>query len=74
MKEVVEVAREHSAAAIATLAAICKSKTAPDAARVAAANSILDRAWGKPTQRNEGIGADGRPVDAVPLVMFKIER
>jgi hypothetical protein len=44
------LAREHTEAAIRTLAEICGNKNAPPAARVAAATALLDRAWGKPRQ------------------------
>src|SRR3954467_6642408 len=46
--EVQELARERSPQVINTLAAIMEK--APPAARVAAANSLLDRGYGKPTQ------------------------
>jgi hypothetical protein len=48
--DVQELARERSPAAINTLAAIMDDTNAPPAARVAAANSLLDRGYGKPTQ------------------------
>ena len=38
---------------IQTLADIMKDVAAPPATRVAAANSLLDRAWGKPSQSFE---------------------
>ena len=53
LKDVEEAARAHSEEAIVALAAICKNKDAPEAARVAAANALLDRAWGKPRQTIE---------------------
>ncbi|MDR3537829.1 MAG: DUF5681 domain-containing protein [Acetobacteraceae bacterium] len=74
LKDVEEAARAHTTDAIRTLASICKSRKAPDAARVAAANALLDRAWGRPKQRNEQLGPDGVPIGARPLVMLKIER
>ena len=46
--ELREVAQEHTPAAIKTLAEICE-KGESEAARVAAANSLLDRGHGKPT-------------------------
>ncbi|WP_299945327.1 hypothetical protein [uncultured Ruegeria sp.] len=42
-----ELAGQHTEAALATLVDIMKSAIAPAAARVSAANSILDRAYGK---------------------------
>jgi len=47
---VVNLARGHTALAIATLAAICEAKRASPAAKVQAAVALLDRAWGKPVQ------------------------
>lgn len=47
--EVREAAKAHSENAIATLAEIMTDPGQPAGARVAAANAILDRAWGKPT-------------------------
>src|ERR1044072_1086178 len=48
--DVQELARERSPDAINTLAAIMDDQKAPPAARVAAANALLDRGCGKPTQ------------------------
>jgi hypothetical protein len=48
--DVQELARKRSPDAINTLAAIMDDQKAPPAARVAAANSLLDRGYGKPTQ------------------------
>ena len=44
------LARSHTRTAIAVLAKIMQSEDATPAARVSAANSILDRGWGKATQ------------------------
>ena len=52
VKAVEDVAREHTPLAMRTLADICADAGAPAAARVAAATSLLDRAWGKPIARN----------------------
>jgi hypothetical protein len=48
--DVQELAREKSPEAITTLANIMRDDKAPPAARVAAANALLDRGYGKPTQ------------------------
>ena len=48
LKEVVELARSHTITAIEALAEIAGKATAPESARVSAANALLDRAWGKP--------------------------
>ncbi|MCP4375767.1 MAG: hypothetical protein GY794_06280 [bacterium] len=48
--DVQELAREQSPQAINTLAKIMNNEKTPPAARVAAANALLDRGYGKPTQ------------------------
>jgi hypothetical protein len=48
--DVQELARQQSPEAINTLVAIMQNEKAPPAARVAAANALLDRGYGKPTQ------------------------
>lgn len=49
--EVQELARQKSPKAINTLSNIMHDEKAPPAARVAAANALLDRGYGKPTQQ-----------------------
>lgn len=58
--ELKALARQHAPAAIETLASIMHDLAAPPPARVAAANSLLDRGFGKPVQ--EVTGADGGPL------------
>lgn len=55
-----EKAREHTDDALQTLVEVCKDKKAPPAARVQAANALIDRGYGKPPQAVEigGIGGD----------------
>lgn len=57
------LARTYTAAAVKTLVGIMKQPKAPPAARVAAANSLLDRGWGKPAQALTG--EDGGPLKVV---------
>jgi hypothetical protein len=45
--EIRSVARSHTRTAINVLVGIMQSKDATPAARVSAANAILDRGWGK---------------------------
>jgi len=47
------LAREWTPDSIKTLANIMNDVAAPPASRVAAANSLLDRGWGKPAQAIE---------------------
>lgn len=48
--EVRELARTYTPQALETLKEIMSDKNAPPAARVSAANAILDRAYGRPSQ------------------------
>jgi hypothetical protein len=50
LTEIRSIARGHTEAAINVLVGVMGQPDAPPAARVAAANSILDRGWGKPAQ------------------------
>jgi hypothetical protein len=45
-----EIARKYTVEAIKTLAQMMRNKKTPPAARVAAANALLDRGYGKPPQ------------------------
>src|SRR5947207_10324167 len=49
LTEVGSLARSHTQSAIRQLAAIMRHPKVPPIVRVAAANSLLDRGWGKPT-------------------------
>lgn len=44
------LARAHTESAINTLVGIMQQPQAPESARVAAANSLMDRGWGKAAQ------------------------
>lgn len=48
--DVREIARGHTRDALEVLSKIMHDGTAPPQARVSAANSLLDRGWGKPAQ------------------------
>jgi hypothetical protein len=56
VKEVKELAKEFTPMALKTLAAVCGNPKAPPAARVAASEALLSRAWGKPSGDFEGLG------------------
>lgn len=66
--EIRSLARSHTRTAVNVLVGIMRSKDATAAARVSAANAILDRGWGKAAQALEN-GDDG----ALELI-HKIER
>jgi hypothetical protein len=60
------LARQHTDVAMKALRDICE-KGISESARVAAANSLLDRGYGKPTQAHEHTGKDGGPISTVDL-------
>ena len=53
LREVEEFARGQTVDALKTLETIHKNPKAPPSARVAAANALLDRGWGKAHQALE---------------------
>lgn len=65
-----ELARKHTAAALNVLVEVAK-KSESDSARVAAANAILDRGYGKPRQAHEHSGPNGGPIPAVDVTKLK---
>ena len=56
--EIRSLARSHTRTAINVLVGVMRCKDATPAARVSAANAVLDRGWGKATQPIEN-GDDG---------------
>ena len=60
LTEIRSLARSHTRSAIKTLAGVMNSADATPAARVAAANAILDRGWGRAPQ---SITSDEGPLD-----------
>jgi hypothetical protein len=59
LTEIRSLARSHTDAAVNALLGIMNQTDAPPAARVSAANSILDRGWGKPAQPLSGDDGEG---------------
>jgi hypothetical protein len=68
LTEIRSLARSHTRTALNVLVGVMRSKDATAAARVSAANAILDRGWGKAPQAIEN-GESG----ALELV-HRIER
>lgn len=66
--EIKSLARAHTVTAIKTLAGIMQQTEAPPAARVQAAQALLDRGWGKAAQIIAG-DEDGGPLQ-VSVVRF----
>jgi hypothetical protein len=58
-----ETAKAYTADAIATLVEIMSNPAHPASARATCANSILDRAHGKPVQQLEHTGKDGKAIE-----------
>lgn len=67
LTEIRSIARSHTKTALNGLVGVMRNTKAPPPARIAAANAILDRGWGKATQP---IGNDE---DAFELI-HRIER
>jgi hypothetical protein len=70
--EIASLARMHTKKAVKTLAAIMNEPHAPYAARVAAAEALLDRGWGKPRQSHEA-EITHRYVMEIPALMDNAE-
>jgi hypothetical protein len=66
--EIRSLARSHTRTALNVLVGVMRSKDATAAARVSAANSILDRGWGKAAQAIEN--GDGGALELI----HRIER
>lgn len=58
VKDIQALAREHTDTAVAALVAALDNPRE----RVAAAQALLDRGYGKPTQKQEVTGAEGGPI------------
>ncbi|MEM7730675.1 MAG: hypothetical protein AAF311_15645 [Pseudomonadota bacterium] len=67
-RELRDMAKEHAQSALQTLVSIAQSNHEPAAARVSAANAILDRGYGKPPQALEHTGKDGGPLETITRV------
>ncbi len=67
--EVKKLARQYTDRAISTLAKIMDDEDAPRASRVLAANSLLDRGYGRPVQQLEV----GRPGDFSDMQEHEID-
>ena len=68
-RDLIEAAKGYADAALEVLLSIAKNTEAPAAARVAAANAIIDRGYGKPKQAI--VGGDE---DDAPIAIRRVER
>jgi hypothetical protein len=69
-REVLELAREGSPAAIRRLIAIVNDEEAPYGAQIAAANAVLERAFGKPRQSVE-IESQGKTLELMLMAIWE---
>jgi hypothetical protein len=66
-----ELAQKQTDQAIQTLVKIMGDDTAPPASRVSAAQAILDRGWGKPSQPMEGVDGNALFPTQVEVVLVR---
>lgn len=71
IKHVRELARQHTESAIRTLAQICEHGE-KEQARVAAAEALLNRAWGRPEQAVQLEDKDGNAI--IPVINVTISK
>jgi hypothetical protein len=64
-RSLADLAKEHTAAAVATLAEIVGDKKVDPRARVSAATALLDRGWGRP-QQSVDLTSAGHALGLVP--------
>jgi len=62
------LARSHTETAVNVLVGIMNATSAADAARVSAANSLLDRGWGKAAQPLTGGDEEDNPIQMVTRI------
>ena len=60
-RDLMAKAKDHADAALATLVEVMQDRKAPPQARISAANSVLDRAYGKPIQATVEVPPDKAP-------------
>lgn len=69
-----DLAKSHTETAILTLVRVMEHGES-EAARVSAANSVLDRGYGKPSQAVEHTGKDGGPIQTEEVLSdFELAR
>jgi hypothetical protein len=76
LADIRSLARAHTETAIRTLAGIMRENRAPPSARVAAAQALLDRGWGKPEQtQNVNVNrVNARELSDDELAAIAVER
>ncbi len=69
-RELIDLARERSPAALDKIFAIMNDETVPPAVQLAAAGMILDRGYGKPRQSVE-VEKQGRTLEELLLAIYE---
>ncbi|MCP4265105.1 MAG: hypothetical protein GY777_05940 [Candidatus Brocadiaceae bacterium] len=67
-KRISELAKAYTSDALEALSEIVNSRTSSDSARVQAANSLLDRAYGRPIQQNENVNVGVNYLDYLDML------
>lgn len=68
LREVINLARQHTATAINALAEIAQNGSS-EAAVISASEALLNRAWGKPRDTVEIQGQDGAPLGLIVKIV-----
>jgi len=69
LTEIRSLARSHTRSALNALVGVMQCKDATPAARVSAANAILDRGWGKPPQAAQNGDAAPKPIRRIERII-----
>src|ERR1051325_6261857 len=72
-RELREIAQVYSGEALETLAHLMRSAVS-EATRLSAANALLDRAYGKPTQMTDGVSPPSDPAEMSDAELVAIAR
>ena len=73
-RDLMDMAKDHGETALAVLVEIATNKQASEGARVSAANALLDRGYGKPTQTVDNKSSDGSMTPVVSLTDDQLSR
>jgi hypothetical protein len=68
-----DYAKAHTTLAIDTLVEVCKSKKMHASSRVAAAEALLNRGWGKPAQAIVGGDEDDPPIQIAEILIRAVD-
>lgn len=69
-----ELARKYTETAILTIADIMNDENSSASVRLAAANTLLDRAWGRPEQAIQVSNTDSKELEVEKLTTAELKR